>query len=38
MLLYYHANLLEDAGVIIKEKRGRISTFYITPKATLYLE
>ncbi|WP_455392002.1 DUF7948 domain-containing protein [[Eubacterium] cellulosolvens] len=38
MLLYYHANILEDAGVITKEKRGRISIFYITPKAALYLE
>ena len=36
-ILYYHANILEDAEMIIKEKRGRISTFYITPKAAFYL-
>ena len=38
MVLFYNTGVLEDVGIIKKEKRGRIATFYITSLATPYLE
>jgi parallel beta-helix repeat protein len=30
MVLNYHTNILEDVGAIIKEKKGRVSIFFVT--------
>jgi predicted transcriptional regulator len=38
MVLHYNTSVLEDVGIIKKEKRGRIATFYITTMASQFLE
>ena len=38
MVIDYNTHILEDVGIIKQEKRGRITTYYITSKATNYLE
>jgi parallel beta-helix repeat protein len=30
MVLNYHTNILEDVGAIVKEKKGRVSIFFVT--------
>ena len=38
MVLHYNTHILEDAGVITQRRRGKISTYYLTPKADFYFE
>jgi DNA-binding MarR family transcriptional regulator len=38
MVLHYNTHILEDAGVIKQEKRGRSSTYYTTSVASLYMD
>jgi predicted transcriptional regulator len=38
MVLFYNTSVLEDIGIIKKEKRGRVATFYLTALASPYLK